>query len=207
MENLWLRHAKRLLSIAETGLNYAKDDYDKARYREVSDIAIRMMSDLSHVPLERIQNLVTKYSRGYATPLVDVRGAVFKQDKLLLVQEKSDSLWTLPGGFADVGFSAAENIEKEIREEAGINVKAQRLYSVRHKAKGGFNPDVRDFYKLYFICDRIDDSEHHPGLETKDVRYFGAEEIPPLSTGRVTKEDLELAWRFLRNGNEQAIFD
>jgi ADP-ribose pyrophosphatase YjhB (NUDIX family) len=193
--------------LGETGLTYAKDDYDRERYKEVSDIAVQMISDLGHVPIERIQNLVSNYSKGYATPLVDVRGAVFRDDKLLLVQEKSDNLWTLPGGFAEVGFSAAENIQKEIKEEAGIIVIAQRLYSIRHKARGGFGQDARDFYKIYFICNQIGDSELHPGLETNDARYFGEEEVPPLSTGRVIEEDLMLAWRFHRNVNEQTAFD
>ena len=135
---------------------YANDNYDKERYAEISEIATQMIAYLGYVPIERIQNLLSKHSKGYATPKVDVRGAVFKNDKILLVQEKSDNLWTLPGGFADVGFSAAENIEKEIKEGAGINVKAQRIYSIRHKAKGSFKQDARDFYKLYFICDQID---------------------------------------------------
>lgn len=207
MENIWLSYAKRLQSIAETGLAYAKDNYDRERYAEVSDIAIRMIASLGHVPIERIQNLVTNFSEGYATPKVDVRGAVFKNNRILLVKEKSDNLWTLPGGFADVGFSAAENIEKEIKEEAGISVKAQRLYSVRHKAKGSFKQDARDFYKLYFICGQIDNSDLHPGLETLDVAYFYEEAIPPLSTGRVIEEDLELAWRFHRDITGQTFFD
>jgi ADP-ribose pyrophosphatase YjhB (NUDIX family) len=207
MENIWLGYAKRLQSIAETGLAYAKDNYDRERYEEVTAIATQMIASLGQVPIERIQNLVSNYSKGYTTPKVDVRGAVFKNNKILLVQEKSDSLWTLPGGFADVGFSAAENIEKEIKEEAGISVKAQRLYSVRHKAKGSFNQDARDFYKLYFICEQIDNSDLHPGFETLDVGYFGEEEIPPLSTGRVIEEDIELAWRFRRNIIEQTFFD
>ena len=207
MENIWLSYAKRLQSIAETGLAYAKDNYDKERYAEISGIATQMIATLGQVPIERIQNLISNFSKGYATPKVDVRGAVFKNNKILLVQEKSDNLWTLPGGFADVGFSAAENIEKEVKEEAGISVKAQRLYSIRHKAKGSFNQDARDFYKLYFICEQIDNSDLHPGLETMDAGYFDEEEIPPLSTGRVIEDDLKLAWLFHRNMVEYTYFD
>ena len=207
MENIWLNYAKRLQSIAETGLVYTKDKYDRERYSEVSNIAAQMISYLGNIPVERIQNLLSKHSKGYVTPKVDVRGAVFRKNKILLVQEKADNLWTLPGGFADVGFSAAENIEKEIKEEAGISVKAHRLFSIRHKAKGNFDQDARDFYKLYFICDQIDDSDLKPGLEILNAGYFGEDEIPPLSTGRVLEEDLNLAWRFSRNAGEQTFFD
>ena len=207
MENIWLNYAKRLQSIAETGLVYTKDNYDRERYAEVSNIATRMISYLGNIPVERVQNLVSKHSKGYATPKIDVRGAVFKNNRILLVQEKSDNLWTLPGGFADVGFSAAENIEKEIKEEAGISVKANRVYSIRHKAKGNFDQDARDFYKLYFICDQIDNSDLHPGSEILSAGYFSKKEIPPLSTGRVLEEDLDLAWRFHRNTDEQTYFD
>lgn len=207
MENQWLNFAKRLQSIATTGIEFTKDEFDKERYEEISNIALSMLSELGQTPIARIQNLVSEHSKGYETPKVDVRAAIFKDNKILLVKEKSDGLWTLPGGYADVGLSPAENVEKEVSEEAGIVVKASQLYSLRHKAKGNFDSDVRDFYKLYFLCEFDDTQPISAGLETSDVEYFEKDKLPPLSRGRVIEEDLYLAWQFKQDGLLQASFD
>lgn len=143
MEDLWLMHAKRLQAIASTGLYYAKDEFDRERYREVGEIANGMLAALGDVPIERISSLVSEFAKGYATPKVDVRGALIENGKILLVQERSDGRWSLPGGFADVGHSASENIRREILEEAGISVSVHNLYAIRHKAKGPYEPDAR----------------------------------------------------------------
>jgi len=207
LEDSWLTFAKRLQAIANTGLGFTKDPYDNERYEEVSAIATAMLSALGGVPITKMENLVTAHTKGYDTPKIDVRGAVFNAGKILLVQEKTDGCWALPGGYADVGLSASENVEKEIEEEAGIRVKARQLYSVRHKAKGDFDPDVRDFYKLYFICDRIDERTLKPGAETIDARFFSLSNLPQLSTGRVIKEDLHAAWKFTQNASNITAFD
>jgi len=207
MENAWLRNFKRLQSIANTGLEFTQDKYDKERYHEISNIALTMLSTIADVPVNQIENLVGPKAKGYDTPKVDVRGAVFKDNKILLVQEESDGLWTLPGGYADVGLSAAENIEKEILEEAGVTVTARQLYNLRHKAKGGFDPDVREFYKLYFLCDLTGEQTLAAGVETTDARFFARDEIPPLSTGRVIEEDLQIAWEFSIHQYQQTLFD
>jgi len=207
MESQWLNYAKRLQALSTTGIAFTKDQYDKERYEEILGISLEMMSIIGEIPIERIENLVTKHSKGYVTPKVDVRGAVFRNHKILLVQEKSDGLWSLPGGFADVGLSAAQNVEKEIKEEAGIRTRAKQIFSVRHKSKGTFDQDIRDFYKLYFICEEDSDREVSPGLETSQVGFFSQNEIPPLSTSRVIEEDLFLAWKFLNQDMNQTVFD
>ena len=165
MDNTWLTQAKRLQAIASTGLHFCRDEYDRERYQEIADIAHRMLAELGGVPPARILELVSDFAQGYATPKVDVRGALIEHGRILLVREKSDGCWTLPGGYADVGLSPAER-DQEIREEAGIAVSATRLYSVRHKAKREYEPDVRDFYKLFFLCARDgDERTPTPGLE------------------------------------------
>src|SRR5215471_19075679 len=153
MEDQWLTWAKRLQAIASTGLHFSKDDFDRQRYRDVAAIAQSMLASLGNIPIERIEGLLSDFAKGYATPKIDVRGAVIEDGKILLVREKSDGCWTLPGGFADVGRSAAENVVKEMQEEAGIAVSARGLYAVRHKAKRPYDPDARDFYKLFFLCE------------------------------------------------------
>lgn len=171
MEDRWLTWAKQLQAIASTGLSFCKDEFDQERYGEIAHIANSMIAQLGTVPIERIEGLVSDFAKGYATPKVDVRGAVIEKDKILLVRERSDGCWTLPGGFADVGRSAAENVVKEIREEAGIAVSARSLYSVRHKAKQPYEPDARDFYKLFFICERTDLTAPSARGETTDVDF------------------------------------
>ena len=207
MESKWLSKAKRLQAIAETGMVYTSDKYELERYEEVSRIALSILSDLGYEPIERVKDLVSEGAKGYITPKVDVRGAVFSGTKILLVKEKADGLWTLPGGFADVGLSPAENIEKEIAEEAGILTTASSLYAVKHKAKGEYDPDVRDFYKLFFLCESEYHSEPVPGIETSGADYFELSDLPPLSKGRTVESDLHSAWKFHCNRGREAYFE
>ncbi|NOX70245.1 MAG: NUDIX hydrolase [Gammaproteobacteria bacterium] len=207
MENTWLSWAKRLQSVASTGLHYSRDEYDKERYDEVAAIANEMLSALGNVPIARIQDLVSDFAKGYATPKVDVRGAIIEGDKILLVREVSDGLWTLPGGFADVGLSPGENIVKEIWEEATLRVEATAVYGLRHKAKHGYDPDVRDFYKIFFICEHAEPSQPRPGPEITEVDFFGLDELPALSTDRVLEKDIVAAFAFKNDSRSIALFD
>lgn len=207
LEDSWLSTAKRLQAIASTGLHFGASEFDMERYEEIYELASQMLADLGQVPIETIKNLVPNPGSGYETPRVDVRGAVFKDDKILLVKEKLDGLWTLPGGYADVGFSAAANIEKEIFEEACIKVTAKQLYAIVHKAQHEYAQDIRDFYKFYFICQQLDRAEPQSGAETSDVGFFYLDDLPPLSTGRVIEKHLRLAVEFRDNPNKPPHFD
>jgi len=185
MKTQWLTFAKRLQALASTGFHFSRDEFDRERYGEIAGIADDMLATLGNVPIEKIQGLVSDFAKGYATPKVDVRGAIVKGDAILLVRERSDGLWALPGGFADVGYSAAQNVEKEIWEEAGLHVSAQRLYGVRHKAKQPYAPDARDFYKMFFLCERMNISTPKAGSETSEAAFFRLDDLPALSTGKV----------------------
>jgi len=207
MENTWLSHAKQLQAIASTGLHFCKNEFDRERYLQIAEIANTMLCELATVPLTRIEGLVSDFAKGYATPKVDVRGALIENQKILLVREKSDQLWTLPGGFADVGFSAGENIAKEFIEEAGIRVSPGALYGIRHKAKHEYIQDVRDFYKIFFICNRLNNSGPKCGNETIDVDFFALDALPPLSKGRVIEEDIQLAFSFKQSPSSLIFFD
>ena len=207
MEPQWLTYGKRLQSIASTGLHFTRDRFDRERYEEIAAIANEMLSALGNVPIERISDLIPDFARGYATPKVDVRGALVEQDAILLVREQCDGLWTLPGGFADVGLSPAQNVEKEIREEAGLRVSARRLFGVRHKARSDYTPDVRDFYKMFFLCDRADSAAPQPGLETLEARFFEADALPPLSRGRTIEADIYAAFAYAADTTKSAFFD
>lgn len=207
LEPKWLVWAKRLQAIASTGLHFHPNDFDAERYAEVAAIANAMLAALGDVPIERIEGLVADFAKGYATPKIDVRGAVIVRDTVLLVKERSDGLWTLPGGYADVGISAAENVVKEIREEAGIAVSADRLYGVFHKAKHAYDADPRDFYKFFFLCSKVDDTHPVAGVETADVGFFSIDRLPPLSRGRVIEQHIEAAFECYADPRRPAIFD
>lgn len=207
MEDQWLTWAKRLQAIASTGLHFCKDDFDRERYREVATIAQVMLASLGNIPIKRIEGLVSDFAKGYATPKIDVRGAVIEDGKVLLVRERSDGLWTLPGGFADVGLSATENVIKEIREEAGVRTFVTSLYSVRHKAKQVYEPDIRDFYKMFFLCRRVDAQPPKPGPEIIDATFFARDGLPQLSKGRVIETDIEAAFVFHENPERPVVVD
>lgn len=197
MEDDWLRFAKRLQAIGSTGLFFTRDAHDRERYEEIANIANQMLSLIGDTPIARIQSLVSDFAKGYATPKVDVRGAVIRDGRILLVREATDGLWTLPGGYADVGLSPQENIVKEIREEACIDVDAVGLYAIRHKAKHDYDADARDFYKLFFLCQPLDNCPPRPSeFETTAVDWFGIDELPPLSRGRVIERDITSAFEF-----------
>ncbi len=200
MEDRWLAWAKRLQAIASTGLHYAEGPFDRERYAEAAAIAGEMLAALADVPPRRIRELVPDFARGYSTPLVEVRAAILDRgSRILLVREASDGRWTLPGGFADVGRSPRENIVKEVLEEASIRVDARTLYAVRHKARHRYDPDTRDFYKLFFLCERLDDAAPRPGTETIGAAFFAEDAIPPLSTGRTLPEDVAAAFARARD--------
>jgi len=207
METIWLANAKRLQALASTGLSFCNNEFDRERYEEIATIAEQMLSNLAGVPVERIHGLVSESAKGYATPKIDVRAALIESDRVLLVREKSDGLWTLPGGFADVGLSACENVVKEMREEAGLDVVVRQLYSVRHKARRSYVPDARDFYKMFFLCDRVGALTLEAGIETTDAAFFARDELPDLSEGRTVLGDIELAFSFSAGLRSTVVVD
>lgn len=207
MEDKWLTWAKQLQAIASTGLHFSPGDYDRERYEQIAQIANSMLSVMGDVPIQKIESLASDFAKGYATPRVDVRGAVIEEGKVLLVKEETDALWSLPGGYADVGLSPSENIVKEIQEEAGIPVRVKSLYSVKHKARHGYDPDARDFYKIFFLCECVDNSRPAPGVETSEVGFFDIGDLPPLSTGRTIKEDILAAFDVYSHPSTRVEFD
>lgn len=194
MEDQWLAWTKRLQALASTGSYFGESDYDVERYDEIHAITNQMLAALGNVPLTRIEGLIPDYAKGYVTPKVDVRCAIIRGQQILMVQERADSHWTLPGGFCDVGYSAAENAEKEVWEESGLTVKANKLYGIFHKAKHAYPPDHRDFYKFYFLCEEVGNKPPKPGPECLDAGFFPRNELPRLSTTRAIAEHIDLAF-------------
>lgn len=205
----WLTWIKRIHGLAGSGLHYGAEEFDRERYAEIARLAEQMLAQLADAPLEHIRQQFPTLGESYATPLVDVRGAVFQDNAILLVQERSDGCWALPGGYADIGLSAGENVVKEVWEETALRVAVSRVISVHHKAKHAYEHDARDFYKLFFFCESIDGQtlEPQPGHEVSAARFFRRDELPQLSHQRVILEDLERAWSFAHNQNLPPYFD
>jgi ADP-ribose pyrophosphatase YjhB (NUDIX family) len=148
-----LEWARELQAIAQTGLTFCRDPYDRERYEAIRQLAARMFAARTDAPLERIEALFAGET-GYATPKVDVRAAVFDDDdRVLMVREASDGgRWTLPGGWADVNRTAAQNVVKEALEESGFHVEPLKLAAVWDRTKQGHAPHVFSCYKFFFVC-------------------------------------------------------
>ncbi len=192
-EPLWLPIARELQAVAQTGLTYARDPFDIERYKTVLSAASKLIAQGFSIDpaatLDALENLT-----GYPTAQVDVRGAVFRGSRVLLVQEKSDARWSLPGGWADVNLTPAENVAKEVEEEAGLRVSVRKLAAVYDRSRHDYHPpQPRYVYKLYFLCDDPGE-EPRAGMETAEAAFFSLEDLPALSTGRVTETHIRDAY-------------
>lgn len=176
--------ARQLQAIAQSGLTFARDPFDIERYRRIEAIAAEMMARQSNTAPETVETLFAAQA-GYATPKVDVRGVVFRDDRLLLVRERSDGLWTLPGGWADVGETPSEAVVKEVREESGFDVRAERLLAVLDRDRHPHPPLAFAVYKLFILCTIVGGAALEAGAETDGVGFFAEDEIPPLSVTRI----------------------
>ena len=180
--------AQRIAAIANTGLYYVKDDFDRERYLQLLDLAADMLAGDPESEPAALLPLLT-HDDGYITPKVDVRGAVFHEGKVLLVQEAGDGLWSLPGGWADVGDTPSQAVEREIREESGYQARAVKLMAVDDRNLRN-RQSVFGVYKLFFLCDLIG-GEAKTSNESLAVDWFAPEQLPPLSLGRVTAAQIE----------------
>jgi ADP-ribose pyrophosphatase YjhB (NUDIX family) len=200
-----VRAAQRLAALAQTGLAYAKDDHDVERYRETRAIAIELLSLTGDRSAETIERLFVPEA-GYVTPKVDVRGVVFRDDRLLLVRERADGCWTLPGGWSDVGDSPSEAVVREIREESGFVAQAVKLLAVLDRNRHGHPPMPLHAYKLFFLCEILG-GEAATSSETDEVAFFAEDAVPELSTPRVTREQLARLFEHRRHPEWPTDFD
>ena len=189
-EPQWLSVARELRAIAQTGLAFTADRFDRQRYERVRELAAVMLAQGSGENYEVVIEILRE-GWGYATPKVDVRGAAFVDNRVLLVREISDGGWTLPGGWADVNQSAAECVVREIAEESGFVAKALKLAAVRDYQKSGHPPrNVDSIYKLFFVCE-ITGGSARASDETSEVAFFPRDALPPLSLGRTTAAQID----------------
>jgi ADP-ribose pyrophosphatase YjhB (NUDIX family) len=205
MDHKWLDWAKQLQSIAQVGLAYSKDVFDRERFEQIRQISMEMMSQQTGTEMEKINDLFANET-GYATPKVDIRAVVFKDNKLLMVREKLDGDWSLPGGWADIGLTPSEVAVKEVKEESGFDVKAIKLLAVFDKKCHPHPPSPFHVYKMFIRCEIIGGLPME-GMETSAVEFFSENEMPPLSVARNTKSQIEMAFKSLTDTEEPVYFD
>jgi ADP-ribose pyrophosphatase YjhB (NUDIX family) len=205
MEPKWLKWARELQALAQSGLAYSKNPFETERYEKVREIAIEMLAEHSDLDAERIRDIFAGES-GYATPKVDVRGVVFKGDAILLVKELRDGRWTLPGGWADVNDSPAEATVREVYEESGYRTRAIKLLACYDRNKHGHPPYALHIYKLFFQCELIGGTPAD-SVETSDAAFFCEDEIPELSLPRVTPEQISRFFEHHRHPEWPTDFD
>lgn len=201
----WLEWAREIQALAQTGNHYAENEYNRQRYLRLTEIAAEIVREHSGLP---VKLLVQTFSdqKGYATPKVDVRAAVFQKEKLLMVRERADGRWTLPGGWADVGDIPSHAAEREVWEEAGFHVKARKLIGVYDANRSG-PLDLFHAFKIIFLCDLLD-GVARTSSETSEVAFFGKDEIPPVLSGQRTQpRHIQDAFSALQDSNLPAVFD
>jgi ADP-ribose pyrophosphatase YjhB (NUDIX family) len=205
MTPAWLRHVRRLQAIAQTGLAYSTDPFDLERYAALQATAALLVADFTGAAPPDIDAFFTA-DAGYATPKVDVRAVVFDRDAVLLVRERSDGLWTLPGGWADVGASPSEVARSEVREEAGLDVRATKLLALYDRDRHDHPAMAFHVYKLFIHCE-VTGGAPQPGDETSAVGFFEESELPPLSVARVTPAQMARMFEHHRDAGLPADFD
>jgi len=199
--------AKRIKAIADTGLVYSTGDYDRERYTELLEISYELMSKLIDQPLETVKDFYIP-NKDYPTPKVDIRGLLLNEaGEILLVQEMADNKWTLPGGWADIGYSPSEVIEKEFLEEAGLVVKANRLLAVFDKKCHPHPAQPYYVYKFALQCEVAGPINLQKGFDILNAGFFALDDLPPLSEDRILRSQIELLYNKATGPDKTAYFD
>lgn len=205
MNDKWLDFAIRIQRIAQAGLKYGKDKYDLERYAELRQIAAQMVALKTDIPTEKIYGLFCGES-GYQTPKIDTRAAVFSGGKILLVHENNGT-WALPGGWCDVDQSVASNTEKEVREETGFTVHAQKIIAVQDWRKHNVVNYAYGVMKVFVLCS-YESGEFEKNIETTGIGFFGRDSVPEgLATEKTTKEQILMCFDSYENADMPTLFD
>ncbi len=181
--------ARKVQAIAQTGLAFTHDPFDRERYTQLTELVASVLSCELDIPLAKAKGF-WEGEEGYATPKVDVRGGIFEEGRVLLVRERSDGKWTLPGGWVDVNDSPSGAVAREIREESGYHARAVKLAALLDKRRHPHPPGIHHIYKLFFLCERTGGAPA-VSTETDAVRFFDLHALPELSTGRVLASQIE----------------
>ena len=206
LQTEFLNEIKQLKSIADIGLLYSKNEYDKERYAELHEISFNLLNKFSGQSIEDLR-FILPLAKDYPTAKVDIRGLAISDDnKILMVQEAVDGKWSLPGGWGDIGYSPKETIIKEFKEETGLAVIPEILLAVFDKKMHAHPPQPFYVYKMVFYC-KIISVEITKGFDVSDVQYFNIEALPELSTDRILKSQIELLYSKVLSGDKEVYVD
>lgn len=200
----WLEWAKELQFIAQTGLTYSKDVFDLERFERIREISAEILSSYSEIPIYRVKELFCNET-GFQTPKIDTRAAIFKDSKILLVKERNGT-WSLPGGWVDVNQTVKSNTEKEVKEEAGLDVEATQIIAVQDRNKHNLPPYAYNVCKFFIRCE-IKGGHFEPNIETTESRYFGMDELPLLAEEKNSEEQIKMCFSAYNNNNWNIQFD
>jgi ADP-ribose pyrophosphatase YjhB (NUDIX family) len=200
----WLVWAQEIFSLSQSGLTYSGNPYDLERYKRLQEITAEILSSQAEISKESVLNSFSMQA-GYITPKVDVRGAVVHEGKILLIQERADGMWAMPGGWADLGDSPATVAEREVWEESGFRVKAEKVVAIVDANR--LEPmEFYHAYKIIFLC-RLLDGEPRTSYETLAVDFFVPDHLPPLSSHRTNEDMLEEVFAHVANPGRPTAFD
>ena len=200
----WLQWAVELQSIAQAGLFYGKDKFDRERYEQIRTIAAEMISYKTEIPVEKVKDLFCN-DVGYQTPKLDTRAAIFEGDKILLVKENNGT-WSLPGGWVDVDISVKENVIKEVKEEAGLDVTADVVIAVQDREKHNLPVYAYKVCKVFVLCS-VTGGAFEQNIETVESRYFGLDELPVLAEEKNNREQIEMCFAAYHSPNWKTLID
>jgi ADP-ribose pyrophosphatase YjhB (NUDIX family) len=205
-EPSWLTWSRELQAIAQTGLTFTQDPYDRQRFERVRELAAAIMAEGGGEDPETVLNLF-RQDTGYPTPKVDVRGAAFREGRILMVRERNDGRWTLPGGWADVNQSAAECVVREIAEESGYESRVLKLAAIWDYGRQGHHPrHPASIYKIFFLCE-LTGGQSRPSIETTQVGFFDRAALPELSGGRITTAQIDTMFEHATQPHLPTAFD
>lgn len=189
---------KEIRVLSQSALQYTKDPFDRERFERLIDISSELYTELSNSDLSAVEKFFIP-EFGYATPKVDLRACVIRGDKVMLVKERSDGMWTLPGGWADQNESPTEGIIREVKEESGFDISIDALYAVKDRDRNPYKPKYPvSIYKMFFTgC--IDGGEPNTNIEVSDIGFFAMDGIPPLSEARVLEQDILDGYEFAKS--------
>ncbi|MFH1419659.1 MAG: NUDIX hydrolase [Planctomycetota bacterium] len=201
----WLEWAREIQSMSQTGLTHSPGAYDRERYGRLIEIAAEIVASYSNLDLPSVREVLLRQP-GYATPKIDVRGAVIREGCILLVRERTDERWCMPGGWADVGERPSESIEREVLEESGLRVKARKVIGVYDANRSGRPVEFFHAFKVVFLCEILGGSPR-PSDETLAADFFEFDDLPPLSMERTHQRHLADVRACLENPGRSAVFD
>lgn len=200
----WIQWAVELQSLARAGLTYCKDVYDEERYDRIREISAEVLAHMSDIPIEKVKDLFCN-EIGYQTPKLDTRGAIFEKEKILLVRENNGK-WSLPGGWCDVNVSVGENTVKEVKEEAGLDVIADRIIAIQDRAKHNLPVYPYGVCKVFVQCSVIG-GQFEQNIETTEYRYFFENDLPELATEKNNEEQIKMCFKSYRSKEWKTLFD